>query len=344
MTLAPFSVTATVSNKKEVDPRRPIPIVTGGFGVTTSVAVAENGKGIAGGKYASGLRNPRTPLKYDAKYLVVVRARNWIGRTTEVRSTVRTWTTPKVERFSVKTSAGSTIDGTSTVSAALTPDSTMTVWFSRPMAAGLVGLDSTTTVNHKWRRNRLALRLSGLAQGSKHKLVVKNARDTSGHPLLKPFVLGFDIVTEPSVSFSVTQGQTVAVNREILVTFDKPMLMETVIFDASFSKSSAWNKEATVLTVRPSGQNYQTKYSLKVGPGAKGQDGSSLQGEKLIEWMTSKKPAPSLALKQQSLLARQKYLMDHRKPIVMGPARHYPGMPEGSVSTVPPLIPGYWAP
>ena len=80
----------------------------------------------------------------------------------------------------------------------------------------------------------------------------------------------------------------------------------SVAFSATFNQTLSWNEEGTLLTITPSGQGYNTNYSITLSPGAKGTDGSFLTTPRVVNYGTLAKPVPP----KKVLSAKEKFLAD----------------------------------
>ena len=285
---APFSVAVAIDSDIALKPNKPISVNLRGMGLRAEVVVEHEGKRIKG-KFRNGKFYPADELEYDSTYTVRAKVINWFGRSQNIKENIRTWTTPKIEKIEALNSLGNIIEGTSTLPQTLTPDSTITITFNRKIGEVEMAFDNTSTMDFRLKTRKIVIPLIGLPQGSSHSLEISRLRDFENHPFIKNLNLKFSIVSEPTPSFSLSDGQIVALNQSISLSFNKPMIKESVLVNVPFTKTYSWNEEGTVLTIKPAGQSYSTDYLINLAAGAKGIDGSFLATEKVVSYKTTAK-------------------------------------------------------
>lgn len=334
---APFSVAVAVNAEGELRPDQPVLLNLKGLGLKTEVKLVKGGEPIPG-KLKKGEFHPAGSLEYDSTYTVSVKTTNWLGQSSSIKRVIKTWTTPKVKKITVLNSLGKLTEGTATIPQAVTSDSTLTILFNRNIDEAKITFDDTSTSNFRLRKNKIVMPLSGMPQGSTHIININKLIDFEGHRMLKGFNISFSIVSEPVSAFSVSEGQIVGRNQAISISFDKPMVKESVVIEASFSQSSSWNNEGAVLTITPTDQNYNSGYTLKVKAGARSIDAGFLTTARLVNYKTGAKLVVKAVAKKADPMS------ELRKRIEQSKAEFRAKYPNGMPRPTPPPVPMFTVP
>lgn len=290
--IRPFSIDIAIDNSEELKPDNPIGIKITGYGLKTSARLKKDGKRIPG-QLKNGFFYPDKSLKHDSSYSISIKASNWIGKTLTASEDLQTWSTPKFKKLLILTSVEREIEATSTISEAITSDSTMTFFFSRKIKKAKVEIDGKRTTDFKIKNKKVVLDLLNLGHGTSHTVSIKKVTDFQGHPLLVNVDMNLIILSEPSPAFSVSEGQSLMRNQVITVSFDKNMNTGSVQIEAPFESVNTWNSEGTILTITPTSQNYDRAYFLNFRARASGIDGSFITADRVINFKTAAKQTVS---------------------------------------------------